>query len=640
MANISENLEKILSARYGEEVRGAIHDSIRQCAEVNGNYVGPSNVFIDSYDDAQSAGFTDANTNFGEFNKLYIITDSFVKNLPPHAGALFFITLSWDTNVTVGNPNEHVGILQIAFSDPGGDASSETPKIGGNVMYVRSHAKRGSTINDKCWSDWTTIGSSSNSILSSTTIGSDGGDLGIDDLNDVEHLINKIVFFASGRSLKNEPTEFVSYSNSTYRTVMTFTPFKLDDYRPSTDVHGIVQLMFLDCRASKDYNSIVPSAFVRYETGSGSIYHWSKWIELGSTYSTITIHNEMLRADYFSEHGITSMKQLPTNRIYMLDLTDAFLDDIPDGIGSNYALMISATHTRTYDWDTLPAVFSPGSVQMLFVNQRIDSDSTDAQFFIRTVTGNDGAQSWSSWKELTKEASPKSLNIFRKVVCCGDSYTAGYVDIDSTIYGKNEDYAWPHYLSVLTGNTYINAGASGANVLTWQNDTTGSNRHEDGYDVAISAGVAQAYIIGLGINDASSDYPHHIDLGTKSDMGTASETYYGQYVEMLKKLHAISPKAIFFLQTNPRSDSTVASYNQAVKDIVDYAKSTLNYRAHLIDLDPNVYNNDPILTADSLAGHYTAIGYSRFAELLYDKISSYINAHITEFQDVFLLPTE
>jgi len=42
MASVPENLEKILQARYGEEVRGAIHDSINDCYNYsNGNLVEP-----------------------------------------------------------------------------------------------------------------------------------------------------------------------------------------------------------------------------------------------------------------------------------------------------------------------------------------------------------------------------------------------------------------------------------------------------------------------------------------------------------------------------------------------------------------------------------------------------------------------
>ena len=635
MTNISENLEKILQARYGEEVRSAIHDSIRQCAEVNGVYVGPSNKFIDSVEDAESAGFTDADTKFGEFNKLYIITrGAGIKNLPTNR-TLFFITLSWDTNVTAGDPNDHVGILQIAFSDPGSAYTNIDNGSGQSIMYMRTHAVRTSGTNIKSWSEWTQVSSNANGVVASSEYG-----VPVDcaDFNDIPSLLNKMVFIPSGTHLENGP-DFLTYNDSIYRTVITFTPFKLDDYRSEIDIHGIVQIVISSYKSSS-YENRIPCMFCRYEVGSGSDSYWSDWFEIGNQFSTLYIPQRMYGPDYFEENGITSANQLPSNQVYFLgDMNN--LDDLPEGLSSRYAMMLSFTYNRVYDLDKLPSNRAAGTLQLLATNV-ISNGSKKMQMFSRLATGNEQEYGWSEWYEITKqsESKSKSLNIFKKVVCCGDSYTAGYVEIDSATYKKNEDYAWPYYLSKLTGQTYINAGSSGANVSTWQNDTTGSNRHKEGYERAVEAGVSQAYIIGLGINDSNSNYPHHIDLGSKSDMGTGANTYYGQYVELIKKLHAISPKAIFFMQTNPQLGEVVLSYNQAVKDIVDYAKTTLGYRAHLIDLDPNIYKNDEILSKDALAGHYTAIGYNRFAELLYEKMSTYINDNISQFQDVFLLPTE
>ena len=43
------------------------------------------------------------------------------------------------------------------------------------------------------------------------------------------------------------------------------------------------------------------------------------------------------------------------------------------------------------------------------------------------------------------------------------------------------------------------------------------------------------------------------------------------------------------------------------------------------------------MTKDSIGGHYTAIGYEQFAEILAVIMSDYINEHIGDFQDVHLV---
>ena len=222
-----------------------------------------------------------------------------------------------------------------------------------------------------------------------------------------------------------------------------------------------------------------------------------------------------------------------------------------------------------------------------------------------------------------------TCNIFRKVIACGDSYTAGYiVSKTGEIYNVNEEYAWPHYMETITGNTWVNCGHSGANAYTWQTA-------ERGLPKAKASGKAQAYILGLMINDSSTDSTRNLKLGTISDIGTDEISYYGQYTKIIKELFNISPNAKVFIETCPKVEGDrYIGYNQAVYDIYDKLKP--NYpNLHLLDLFKHysMYTNAS-LTKDSLSGHYTAIGYQQFAQILSVILSSYINEHISDFQDV------
>lgn len=216
--------------------------------------------------------------------------------------------------------------------------------------------------------------------------------------------------------------------------------------------------------------------------------------------------------------------------------------------------------------------------------------------------------------------------IFKKVVCCGDSYTSGHiVDSNNVAHATNEDYAFPHYMSTLTGNEWVNCGSSGASSKTWLTAPRGLAK-------AISSGKSQAYIVGLMINDQSNS-DRHVNVGTQADIGTDADTYYGYYSKIIRELNAISPNAKIFIETCPNSSSSYIAYNQAVRDIYEAYKNT--YPLHLLDLYAykDLYTN-VTLTNDLVGGHYTAIGYEQFAEILNYILSNYINDNIEDFQDV------
>lgn len=220
-----------------------------------------------------------------------------------------------------------------------------------------------------------------------------------------------------------------------------------------------------------------------------------------------------------------------------------------------------------------------------------------------------------------------TARIFKKVVCCGDSYTSGHiVDSDNVAHDTNQDFAWPHYMSLITGNTWVNCGKSGANVWTWLSNSRGLKK-------AIASGKSQAYMIGLGINDSSSG-SNGIPIGTTADIGTENQTYYAGLSKIVRELHTISPDSKIFLQTLPRTGSGYEPYNEAITYIASLYHN--DYNTHLIDLFAHIdLYNVASVSNDSIGGHFTGIGYEQFAEILFMLMSDYINTHVSEFQDVF-----
>ena len=266
---------------------------------------------------------------------------------------------------------------------------------------------------------------------------------------------------------------------------------------------------------------------------------------------------------------------------------------------------------------------SVGLMQIYFGN--------DGQVFYRTSHGS--SLYWDRWRQVGMNISDYTVRIFRKVVCCGDSYTAGYiVDTQDNVNRYNEAYAWPATMARITGNTYVNCGVSGANSAQWLTN-------QRGLAAAQLSGKAQAYIIGLGLNDSSDDVGRHLDLGTTADIGQDVDTYYGRYSQIIREMALISPSAHIFCTTIPGPTAAQEGYNTAVADIVTAYAET--YDVYLVDLDAyrDMFRVASI-TGDKRSGHYTSIGYEQFGEILTRLISRVINSNLSKFIDVNLIPFE
>lgn len=374
--------------------------------------------------------------------------------------------------------------------------------------------------------------------------------------------------------------------------------------------HGFVQWYF---KSGSDMR-----VYCRFEEGTPIV--WSSWAQIHPQDLTDMVHstNRYLLQSRPDQWDFADANDQPTNSMYLTrNLTDdGGFANLPE-YGSGTGLLAKMNFSGNTEH---------GFVQWYFRN------GSEVHVYCRFEEGTPVV--WSPWAKVYPFEKPMTLSdhtcdIFRKVVCCGDSYTAGYVNDGTTITEVNEDYAWPHYMETITGNQYVNCGHSGANVLTWQT-------LERGLPKARLAGVSQAYIIGLMINDVASQ--GGVPIGTAADIGTDAQTYYGGMSQIVEALHGISPRAKIFIQTCPKTSAAYVPYNQAVRDIVEHYATTAN--THLLDLYEHRDLYDvPSITDDLLHGHYTALGYQQFAQILSYLMSRYINDHVSDFQDVYSLPT-
>ena len=223
-----------------------------------------------------------------------------------------------------------------------------------------------------------------------------------------------------------------------------------------------------------------------------------------------------------------------------------------------------------------------------------------------------------------------TCRIFKRVMCVGDSYTEGWINTTGTGHAYKE-YSWPTYMETITGNKWLNFGVSGATAKSWLG-LDPNKPNDERLTEAQEAGLVQAYVIQLMINDTS------ISVGDAEDIGDENpSTYYGYYSMLVRELHAISPKAVIFCCTCPYLGNNREPYQQAVRDIVE--EYATDYNAKLLDMkkDANLFKNSS-LTDDRINAHYTALGYEQFAEIYAWYISNYINNHVSEFQNVFGIP--
>jgi lysophospholipase L1-like esterase len=219
-------------------------------------------------------------------------------------------------------------------------------------------------------------------------------------------------------------------------------------------------------------------------------------------------------------------------------------------------------------------------------------------------------------------------HIFKKVVCVGDSYTQGYMGYDGHQLETKEEYSWVSHMEKKTGNVWFNCGEGGDNAHTWLTSNYGLAK-------AQNAGKAQAYIVGLGINDSSSS-ERHLDLGTSADIGTETISYYGCMSKIIVELATINSDAIIFVNTCPfyTDFDRVTNYNAAVREIVEHYKNT--YNVHCLDL-AGKYKDvffDPKFTKNIYLGHPTAKGHAQIANMMETVLSDYMNNNTDAFNNI------
>ncbi len=233
--------------------------------------------------------------------------------------------------------------------------------------------------------------------------------------------------------------------------------------------------------------------------------------------------------------------------------------------------------------------------------------------------------------------TPGMAAIFRKFCCIGDSLASGefeYLKADGAIgYLDLYEYSWGQHMARAVGGTCYNLSKGGATTRTWLAD----------FASRLPETLSDCYIVALGVNDANPD-SRNVPVGSMADCHATNHTlnadsYYGNYDQIIRRIHSVQPRAKIFCVTNPQGGASAAydsTYNQAVRDMV--AKHD---NCYLIDLWAHAPVYDAAFRARYFnGGHMNAAGYLYTAHMFASYIDWHIKNNPTDFAEVAFIGTD
>lgn len=168
------------------------------------------------------------------------------------------------------------------------------------------------------------------------------------------------------------------------------------------------------------------------------------------------------------------------------------------------------------------------------------------------------AGTFRPWRYKYYDTPYSNLAVFDDLGIIGDSFANGSVYVNGVQHQQRE-VCWGRQLEKMNGNSVDIFANGGATTKSWLSNSWGLPALQ-------AAGAKQLYIINLGINDANN-----LTLGQLSDIGTANDTFYRYYGNIITAIQAFAPNAyIWCVGLMRRNSGNYNAFTAAVKEIADY----------------------------------------------------------------------
>lgn len=236
---------------------------------------------------------------------------------------------------------------------------------------------------------------------------------------------------------------------------------------------------------------------------------------------------------------------------------------------------------------------------------------------------------FSKWTEIGKPELDENdyesfipASLFGTIGVIGDSFSSGYIFLDSSNRVTRYEMSWPQVLARKNGIKAINFSSGGLTAKTWLSDKNGLQKLQ-------SEEPCDLYIVVLGINDSYTSFA----VGSISDVNDDNpeenaDTFYGNMARILKSIMAKSErsKIICSLICSSKIDSHDA-YDQAIKDLSD------RYGIPVIDPFDDKFFQSSYYYSNKVGGHPTGPMYAGMASAFERLISRCIVDNNGYFKD-------
>ena len=202
--------------------------------------------------------------------------------------------------------------------------------------------------------------------------------------------------------------------------------------------------------------------------------------------------------------------------------------------------------------------------------------------------------------------------MYDKILCVGDSRTAGSYDNATTTLQEYERYCLCNMLAKMTNANVVNAGVGGATTITyWTNQPSKFIECENADAVFIWIGINDIYMNSEKFNGTVDD----VNLDTYQDYNNFPNTSCGALGKIIMKAKEQNPTATIYVCTLDQVVYILDSVAKANKQIKEVANAL---GCQIVDL----YNDELLQNAtgrDIYWGvegcHMTTLGYNRVASL-------------------------